>query len=80
MTRTPRRTSGATREALRCRPRPRIRPRGVMEYWSVGVVRQVRIAPRDREVGATFRAQSLRECNPGLKPWAKFYNRFAVPF
>ena len=40
---------GATREALRSRPRrrprPRIRPRGVMEYWSVGVLRQVRIAP-----------------------------------
>jgi hypothetical protein len=40
------------------RPRPRIRPRGVMarphryakrcgrEYWSVGVLREVRIAPR----------------------------------
>ena len=26
------------------RTRPRIRPRGVMEYWSMGVLRQVRIA------------------------------------
>jgi hypothetical protein len=36
----------------RNRPRPRIRPRGVMEYWSAGVLRQVRIAPAYR-VGAT---------------------------
>src|SRR4029077_17226803 len=41
----------AAREALRSRPRPRIRPRGVMEYWSVGVVRQFGIAPRVRGVG-----------------------------
>jgi len=38
-------------KALRSRPRPRIRPRGVMECGSVGVLRQVGIAPRDREVG-----------------------------
>jgi hypothetical protein len=40
-------------KALRSRPRrrPRIRPRGVMEYWSVGVLREVRIAPRVRGVG-----------------------------
>ena len=29
----------------------RIRPRGVMECRGVGVLRQIRIAPRDREVG-----------------------------
>ena len=78
MTRTPRTTSGATLEALR--PRPRIRPRRGMEYWSVGVLRFLPIAPRDREVGATFRAHALTTSNPGLKPWAKFYNRFAVSF
>jgi hypothetical protein len=39
------------------RPRPRIRPRGVMEYWSVGVLRQVRIAPRGRGVGGAERAE-----------------------
>jgi hypothetical protein len=33
------------------RTRPRIRPRGVMEYWSVGVLQEVRIAPRVRGVG-----------------------------
>jgi hypothetical protein len=47
--------SGATHKALRTRPRrrprPRIWPRGMMEYWSVGVLRQVRIAPRVRGVG-----------------------------
>jgi hypothetical protein len=35
----------ALRTRPRRRPRPRIRPRGVMECWSVGVLRQVRIAP-----------------------------------
>jgi hypothetical protein len=51
---------GPPREALRSRPRrrprPGIRPRGVMEYWSVGVLRQLGIAPRVREVGPPFRA------------------------
>jgi len=51
--------SGATREALRSRPRrrprPRIRPRGVMEQWSVGVLRQFGIAPRVRGVVSAFR-------------------------
>ena len=46
------RTKGARpHKALRSRPRPRIRPRGVMECWSIGVLRQVRIAPRVRGVG-----------------------------
>jgi hypothetical protein len=66
---------GATREALRSRPRrrprPRIRPRGVMEYWSVGVLRQLGIAPRLRGVGSAFRADLCDTSNPGLKPWAK---------
>jgi hypothetical protein len=43
-------------EALRSRPRrhprPRIRSRGVMESWSVGVLCQVRIAPSSRDGGA----------------------------
>jgi hypothetical protein len=43
----------------RRRPRPRIRPRGVIEYWSVGVLRQLGIAPRVRGVGNAFRAHSL---------------------
>jgi hypothetical protein len=38
----------------RRRPRPRIWPRGVMECGSVGVLRQVRIAPRVRGVGDAF--------------------------
>ncbi len=43
-------------QALRSRRRPRIRPRGEMEYWSVGVLRQVRIAPLGRGVGGAERA------------------------
>src|SRR5580704_8886366 len=43
-----------TREALRSGPRPRIRPRGVMKYWSVGVLRQFGIAPRVRGVGSAI--------------------------
>jgi hypothetical protein len=34
----------------RRRPRPRFLANGVLEYWSIGVLRFVRIAPRDREV------------------------------
>jgi hypothetical protein len=41
------------------RPRPRIRPRGVMECWSVGVLRQVQIAPRDRGVGDAERVKDV---------------------
>jgi hypothetical protein len=37
-----------------------IRPRGVMEYWSVGVLRQFGIAPRVRGVGSTFRRRGRR--------------------
>jgi hypothetical protein len=67
MTRTHRTTSGTTREALRSRrrrPRPRILASEVLEQWSIGGLRFPRIAPRDREVGATFRAHSLRTSNP----------------
>jgi hypothetical protein len=60
---TLRRRSGATHETLRSRPRrrlrPRIRPRGVMEYWSSGVLRQLGVAPRVRGVGSAFRAGLL---------------------
>jgi hypothetical protein len=49
----------ALRTRPRRRPRPRIRPRGVMEYWSVGVLRQVRIAPRGRGVGGAERAEDV---------------------
>jgi len=67
------RRSTATREALRSRPRrrPRIRPCGVMEYWSVGVLRQFGIAPRVRGVGSAFRAAPLGFPYPGLKPRAE---------
>jgi hypothetical protein len=41
--------SAATRDALRSRSRRRPRPRflagGVLEYWSIGVLRLLRIAP-----------------------------------
>ena len=56
---TRRHASAATREALRSRPRRRPRPRflagGVLEYWSIGVLRLLRIAPAQRAGGA-FRA------------------------
>ena len=68
--------SGATREALR--PRRRFLVSGVMEFWSTGVLRPVGTAPRDREVGATFRARPTRTFNPGLKPWAIIFNRLAI--
>jgi hypothetical protein len=70
--------SGATREALRSRPRPRILASGVMEFWSTGVLRLPGIAPRVRGVGSAFRARPPRTVNPGLKPWALMFNRFAV--
>jgi len=47
------------REALRSRPRPRIRPGGVMEYWSVGVLGQLGIAPRVR-AAECFRAHRIK--------------------
>jgi hypothetical protein len=52
--------------ALRSRPRPRIRPRGVMEYWSGGVLRRLGIAPRARGVWTAFRA-ILRLAQPRAK-------------
>ena len=40
-----------THMALQSGPRPpRIRPHGVMEYWSDGVLRRVGVAPGLREV------------------------------
>jgi len=50
---------GRPREALR--PRPRIRPRGVMEYWSTAPSRNWTPRPR---VGSAFRAQP--RSYPGL--------------
>ena len=70
--------SGATREALRSRPRPRILASGVMELWSTGVLRLPGIAPRVRGVGSAFRARPPRAVSSGLKPWALMFNRFAV--
>jgi hypothetical protein len=67
----------ALRTRPRRRPRPRIWPRGVMEYWSVGVLRQVRIAPRVRGVGRPFSVISYG-LNPGLKPWAILFSHFVA--
>jgi hypothetical protein len=49
----------------------------VMEYWSVGVLRQLGIAPAARG-WECFQGVSFGTTNPGLKPWAKIYSRFAV--
>jgi hypothetical protein len=46
-------------EALRSRPRPRFLAGGVLEYWSIGVLRLLRIAPRIRGAGGAFRAHIL---------------------
>ena len=48
-----------------------------MEYWSVGVLRILRIAPAER-VGGAFRAHIVPCVNPGLKPWAMIFCRFAA--
>ena len=45
----------------RRRPRPRFLANGVLEYWSIGVLRQVRIAPRDRGVEDREWGQEDRE-------------------
>jgi len=47
------------------------------EYWSVGVLRQDRIAPRVRGVGDAFRAV-FGLLHPGLKPWATLCEHFMV--
>jgi hypothetical protein len=73
----------ALRSRPRRRPRPRIRPRGVMECWSLGVLRQVRIAPALR-VGDGERAKDIRlairasDHNPGLKPRAESCRPFGT--
>jgi hypothetical protein len=46
-----------------------------MEYWSVGVLRILRIAPRERGVGGAFRAVT-KPAYPGLKPWAALLGHF----
>ena len=51
-------------KALRSRPRPRIRPNGVMDCGSVGVLRQVGVAPRDREV---WDAEGAKEFSPVVR-------------
>jgi hypothetical protein len=67
--------SGATREALRSRRRPRFLVSGVMEFWSTGVLCPVGIAPRFRGVGSALRAQSWE----GL-PRAKIQGYSLTPF
>ena len=67
---------GAAREALRSRPRPRFLAGGVLEYWSIGILRLLRIAPAQR-VGGAFRAPFIPP-DPGLKPWAVLYRRFTA--
>jgi hypothetical protein len=68
-------TNGPTREALRSRrrPRPRIRPRGVMEYWST--------APNpncSRVAGWRCFQGDLLDVHPGLTPWAILLDHFMV--
>src|SRR5580704_9128216 len=48
------RESNAACEALR--PRPRILANGALEDWILGVLRRLRIVPRDSGVGVAFRA------------------------
>jgi hypothetical protein len=74
-------SSVATREAHRSRTRRRPRPReGLLVGIRAGIVSMCifRIAPRGRGVGDAFRACFLQLANPGLKPRAESYNRFAV--
>jgi hypothetical protein len=63
-----------TREALRSRSRRRPRPRflgsGVMECWSTGVLRFVRIAPSCRGVGIACR-EAATDLSPGFQPWVR---------
>jgi hypothetical protein len=56
---------------------------GVLEYWSVGVLECWSTAPiwncTPRPRGwECFPGTSGFNVNPGLKPWAMVYNRFAV--
>jgi hypothetical protein len=59
------RVEGA-REALRARrrPRPRFLAGGVLEYWSIGVLHLLRIAPAQRAGGA-FRADFVLRMTQG---------------
>jgi hypothetical protein len=49
-----------------------------MEFWSTGVLRIVRIAPRVRGVGSAFRAGPYLDGNLGLKPRAESCRPFGT--
>ncbi len=70
------------REALRSRPRRRPRPRilasGVLEYWSIGVLRLLRIVPRERGVRSPFQGEFMRPLTQGPKLSALGYS--VLPF
>jgi hypothetical protein len=66
----------ATCEAIRTRPR--IPVSGVLEYWSIGVLRLLRIAPREREAVDAFRTHFLPTGPPGLDRWAVLLDHFMV--
>ena len=53
-------------------------PSGVMEYWSVGVLREVGIAPRVRGVGSACRAGVFNGLTQGYSTWAMIYSRSAA--
>jgi hypothetical protein len=48
-----------------------------MEYWSVGVLRQLGIAPRVAGL-RMLSGRILDASYPGLKPWAMVLSRFAA--
>src|SRR5260221_8177232 len=54
--------------ALRSRPRPRIRPRGEMEYWSVGCCPNSQLHPRSglgmlkKILGSRFEIIRINQC------------------
>ena len=74
------RVEGA-REVLRSRPRPRFLAGGVLEYWSIGVLRLRRIAPAQR-AGDALSERARRLELPGvktrLKPQAQSYSPFGT--
>src|SRR5258708_12604066 len=70
-------TLSGAREALRSRrrPRPRIRPRGVMEYWSTAPIWNCTPRPRGWRC---FQGDLGVLPQPGLKPGAILLDHFMV--
>src|SRR5258707_965791 len=59
------RAQKATSDRLSSSSNPATRSDGVLEYWSVGALRQFGIAPRVRGVGSAFWAQNSIEVSNG---------------